>query len=84
MELGRPAEARKPLTLAAHLRPERRDYRIYRGAARPPSRSPSRRAAKAAQRPGALRCYNTTHSFLSAGEATEKRALARFFHDDGE
>ena len=30
MELGRPAEARKPLTLAAQLRPERRDYRIYR------------------------------------------------------
>jgi Flp pilus assembly protein TadD len=30
MELGRPAEARKPLTLASHLRPERRDYRIYR------------------------------------------------------
>jgi Flp pilus assembly protein TadD len=30
MELGRLAEARKPLTLAAQLRPERRDYRIYR------------------------------------------------------
>lgn len=30
MELGRLAEARKPLALAAHLRPERRDYRIYR------------------------------------------------------
>ncbi len=30
MELGRPAEARKPLALAAQLRPERRDYRIYR------------------------------------------------------
>jgi Flp pilus assembly protein TadD len=30
MALGRPAEARKPLTLAAGLRPERRDYRIYR------------------------------------------------------
>jgi Flp pilus assembly protein TadD len=30
MELGRPKEARKPLTLAANLRPERRDYRIYR------------------------------------------------------
>ena len=30
LELGRPKEARKPLTLAAHLRPERRDYRIYR------------------------------------------------------
>jgi Flp pilus assembly protein TadD len=30
LELGRPAEARKPLTLAAQLRPERRDYRMYR------------------------------------------------------
>ena len=30
LELGRPQEARKPLTLAAQLRPERRDYRIYR------------------------------------------------------
>ena len=30
MELGRTAEARKPLTLASQLRPERRDYRIYR------------------------------------------------------
>jgi Flp pilus assembly protein TadD len=30
MELGRPKEARKPLALAAQLRPERRDYRIYR------------------------------------------------------
>jgi Flp pilus assembly protein TadD len=30
LELGRPKEARKPLTLAAQLRPERRDYRIYR------------------------------------------------------
>ena len=30
MELGRPAEARKPLALASQLRPERRDYRIYR------------------------------------------------------
>ena len=30
MELGRPKEARKPLTLASQLRPERRDYRIYR------------------------------------------------------
>ena len=29
-ELGRHREARKPLTLAATLRPERRDYRIYR------------------------------------------------------
>src|SRR3954465_4301919 len=33
-ELGRPREARKPLTLAALLRPERRDYRIYRDRAR--------------------------------------------------
>jgi Flp pilus assembly protein TadD len=30
LALGLPAEARKPLTLAAGLRPERRDYRIYR------------------------------------------------------
>jgi Flp pilus assembly protein TadD len=30
MELGRLQEARKPLALAACLRPERRDYRIYR------------------------------------------------------
>ena len=30
MQLGRMKEARKPLALAACLRPERRDYRIYR------------------------------------------------------
>ena len=30
LELGRAAEARKPLALAAQLQPERRDYRIYR------------------------------------------------------
>jgi Flp pilus assembly protein TadD len=30
MQLGRNREARKPLTLAAQLRPERRDYRLYR------------------------------------------------------
>jgi Flp pilus assembly protein TadD len=30
LELGRPKEARKPLALAAQLRPERRDYRLYR------------------------------------------------------
>ena len=30
MQLGRNREARKPLTLAAQLRPERRDYRHYR------------------------------------------------------
>jgi len=30
LELGRAAEARKPLALAAQLRPERHDYRIYR------------------------------------------------------
>ena len=29
MELGRPAEARKPLVLAATMKPDRRDYRIY-------------------------------------------------------
>lgn len=34
LELGRPQEARKPLALAACLRPERRDYRIYRDRAR--------------------------------------------------
>jgi Flp pilus assembly protein TadD len=34
MECGRPADARKPLVLAAHLRPDRRDYRIYRDRAR--------------------------------------------------
>jgi Flp pilus assembly protein TadD len=30
LALGRPHEARKPLALASQLRPERRDYRIYR------------------------------------------------------
>jgi Flp pilus assembly protein TadD len=34
MECGRPGEARKPLVLAAGLRPDRRDYRIYRDRAR--------------------------------------------------
>ena len=34
MECGRPAEARKPLALAARMRPDRRDYRIYRDRAR--------------------------------------------------
>jgi Flp pilus assembly protein TadD len=34
LELGRAAEARKPLVLASSLRPERRDYRIYRDRAR--------------------------------------------------
>src|SRR6202035_3534911 len=32
--LGRHAEARKPLALAACLQPERRDYRLYRDRAR--------------------------------------------------
>jgi Flp pilus assembly protein TadD len=32
--MGRHAEARKPLTLAANLQPSRRDYRIYRDRAR--------------------------------------------------
>jgi Flp pilus assembly protein TadD len=32
--LGRHAEARKPLTLASGLRPEREDYRVYRDQAR--------------------------------------------------
>jgi Flp pilus assembly protein TadD len=30
MQLGRLKEARKPLALAAQLRPERRDYKMYR------------------------------------------------------
>src|SRR3954471_2338964 len=34
MELGRPKDARKALALAAGLRPDRRDYRIYRDRAR--------------------------------------------------
>ena len=34
MQLGRTAEARKPLTLAATMNPTRRDYRIYRDRAR--------------------------------------------------
>jgi Flp pilus assembly protein TadD len=29
-QLGRHAEARRPLALAANLRPERQDYRLYR------------------------------------------------------
>ena len=32
--LGRHAEARKPLALAANLQPSRRDYRLYRDRAR--------------------------------------------------
>ena len=34
MQLGRAAEARKPLTLAVNMNPKRRDYRIYRDRAR--------------------------------------------------
>jgi Flp pilus assembly protein TadD len=34
LRLGRAPEARKPLAQAAGLRPERRDYRIYRDRAR--------------------------------------------------
>ena len=34
MECGRHADARKPLVLASNLRPDRRDYRIYRDRAR--------------------------------------------------
>ncbi len=34
MKLGRHSDARRPLALAACLRPERRDYRIYRDRAR--------------------------------------------------
>jgi Flp pilus assembly protein TadD len=37
--LGRHAEARQPLTLAACMRPDRRDYRIYRDRARARSAS---------------------------------------------
>src|SRR3954467_4952628 len=33
-QLGRHAEARKPLALASNLRPERRDYREYRDRSR--------------------------------------------------
>jgi Flp pilus assembly protein TadD len=33
-QLGRHAEARKPLALAACLQPDRRDYRLYRDRAR--------------------------------------------------
>jgi Flp pilus assembly protein TadD len=33
-QLGRHAEARRPLAQAAGLRPERRDYRVYRDRAR--------------------------------------------------
>ena len=35
--LGRHAEARKPLALAACMQPARRDYRIYRDRAGPRS-----------------------------------------------
>ena len=34
LALGRPKDARKALALAAGLRPDRRDYRIYRDRAR--------------------------------------------------
>jgi Flp pilus assembly protein TadD len=34
MQLGRTAEARKPLVLASNMNPKRRDYRIYRDRAR--------------------------------------------------
>ena len=33
-QLGRHAEARHPLALASNLRPERRDYRVYRDRSR--------------------------------------------------
>jgi Flp pilus assembly protein TadD len=33
-QLGRHAEARRPLALAARMRPERADYRVYRDRAR--------------------------------------------------
>jgi Flp pilus assembly protein TadD len=41
--LGRHAEARKPLALAACLQPGRRDYRIYRDRARARAESPPNR-----------------------------------------
>ena len=44
MESGRPEEARKPLVLAANLRPDRRDYRIYRDRARARARAAGRAA----------------------------------------
>ena len=73
MQLGRTAEARKPLTLAAQLHPERRDYRIYRGTRGQGAPEPSRRAP---------RCYNT-HTAFRGRNGQRKRALARFFHDEG-
>ena len=36
-QLGRHAEARGPLTLASHLKPERADYRRYRDLSRRPA-----------------------------------------------
>jgi Flp pilus assembly protein TadD len=38
-QLGRHAEARKPLALACNLRPVRRDYRLYRDRARARARA---------------------------------------------
>lgn len=39
--LGRHAEARHPLTLAANLQPSRRDYKIYRDRARAAAGAPA-------------------------------------------
>jgi len=38
--LGRHAEARRPLALAAYMQPGRRDYRIYRDRARARAAAP--------------------------------------------
>ena len=51
--LGRHAEARKPLALAACLQPGRRDYRFYRDRAR--ARAAARVRARAAARRAAAR-----------------------------
>ena len=87
--LGRHAEARKPLALAACLQPGRRDYRLYRdragraarsGSARRAERSPpARRPRRAGTR---LRCYPETqlsHRALGRWQY-RKWALARFFY----
>ena len=62
MELGRLAEARKPLTLASHLRPERRDYRIYRE----PCSARLRRPLRCYKYPTAF-CRPTGHGKAGAG-----------------
>ena len=80
MELGRAAEARKPLALAAQLRPERRDYRIYRERAakaadgrQPKTRRGFCRAAKAAE------CYNTHTAFCRPQRPPKSGRSPAFF-----